>query len=63
MLSVRVNSDDLMFFIREQELTDDRVENSLLPTLKLDVSDNDITAAVECSVEWFEKAGGLYMDD
>ena len=55
--------DDLMVFIREQELMDDLVANSLLPTLKLDVSDNDITAAVTCIVEWLEQTGGLYMED
>jgi len=55
--------DDLGAFVCEQELMDELVSNSLLPTLKLDISDNDITAAVERIADWLEETGGLYMPD
>lgn len=55
--------DDLGAFVREQELMDGLVANSLLPTLKLDISDNDIPAAVERIADWLEETGGLYMPD
>jgi hypothetical protein len=55
--------DDLSAFVREQELMDGLVANSLLPTLKLDISDNDIPAAVERIADWLEQTGGLYMQD
>jgi hypothetical protein len=55
--------DDLSAFVREQGLMDGLVANSLLPTLKLDISDNDIPAAVERIADWLEQTGGLYMQD
>lgn len=55
--------DDLTIFIREQELMDDLIAKSLLPTLKLDVSNNDIAAAVTSIANWLEQTGGLYMAD
>ncbi len=55
--------DDLTIFIREQELMDDLIAKSLLPTLKLDVSSNDIAAAVTSIANWLEQTGGLYMAD
>jgi hypothetical protein len=55
--------DDLTIFIREQELMDDLIAKSLLPTLRLDVSSNDIAAAVTSIANWLEQTGGLYMAD
>ncbi len=55
--------DDLSAFVREQELMDGLVAGSLLPNLKLDISDNDIPAAVERIADWLEDSGGLYMPD
>jgi hypothetical protein len=55
--------DDLGAFVREQELMDGLVANSLLPTLKLDISDNDIPAAVGRIADWLEETDGLYMPD
>ena len=55
--------DDLNAFVSEQELMDELVASSLLPTLKLDISDNDIPAAVERIAGWLEDSGGLYMPD
>jgi hypothetical protein len=33
----------------------------MLPSLTLDISDNDIPAAVERVADWLEASGGLYM--
>lgn len=55
--------EDLNVFVREQELMNRLIEDSYLPTLTLDVSDNDIPAAVEHVADWLEKTGGLYMLD
>jgi len=55
--------DDLDVFVREQELMDELVGNSIIPTLELDVSDNDIPAAVERIADWLDETGGLYMPD
>jgi hypothetical protein len=38
------------------------VAESTLPTLALDISDNDIPAAVEKIADWMEQTGGLYMN-
>ena len=54
--------DDLSLFVREQEILDRLVAQSILPVLKLDVSDNDIPAAVERVADWMETTGGLWME-
>jgi len=53
---------DLQAFIREQELMQRLVSESILPTCAVDVSDNDIPAAVEKIVDWLADTGGLYPD-
>jgi hypothetical protein len=53
--------DDLQRFVAEQALMDRLVSESILPVLTLDVSDNDIPAAVERIADWLEATGGLYM--
>jgi hypothetical protein len=55
--------DDLEVFIREQELMRELVAKSELTSLTLDISDNDIPAAVERVADWLEQTGGLYMPD
>lgn len=55
--------DDLDAFVQEQELMDRLVGESLLPVLRLDVSDNDIGAAAERIADWLEATGGLTIDD
>jgi hypothetical protein len=52
--------DDLNLFIKEQEIMKDIVTNCKLPKLVLDVSDNDISRAVETIADWMESTGGLY---
>jgi len=52
--------DDLSAFVAEQALLDRLVSESLLPTLHLDISDNDVPRAVEHIADWLEATGGLY---
>ena len=54
--------DDLSLFVREQELMQRLVSESLLPRLELDISDNDIPRAVEGIADWMESSGGLWME-
>lgn len=51
--------DDLSVFIEEQALLDRLVSESHLPTLRLDISDNDVPRAVETIADWLEQTGGL----
>jgi hypothetical protein len=52
---------DLGSFIREQELMQRLVGESILPRFELDISDNDIPRAVESIADWMEATGGLWM--
>jgi hypothetical protein len=54
--------DDLSLFIREQETMVRLVSESRLPTLTVDISDNDVPRATETIVDWMERTGGLYME-
>jgi len=51
---------DLEIFCKEQTLMRRLVRESLLPTLEVDISDNNIPSAVEKIVNWMETTGGLY---
>lgn len=53
---------DLLTFIREQELMENLVSKSRLQTLRLDISDNNIPKAVTTIVDWMESTGGLSME-
>lgn len=53
--------DDLSVLVAEQALMDRLVSESLLPALRLDISDNDVPRAVERIADWLEATGGLYM--
>lgn len=53
--------DDLEVFIREQEQMQTLAARSGLPIFELDVSDNNIPAAVERIADWLDATGGLYM--
>ncbi len=55
--------DDLSRFVEEQTLIQRLVAESALPTLKVDISDNNIPAAVEKIADWMEATGGLYLND
>jgi len=55
--------DDLHIFIEEQKLIRKLADESILPKLELDISDNDIPRAVERVADWMESTGGLWMKD
>lgn len=52
--------DDLEVFVREQEAMDRLVAAATLPTLRVDMSDNDVPAAADRIADWFERTGGLH---
>lgn len=52
--------DDLQKFIDEQEMFRDMICQSILPTLELDVSDNNVDYAVTKIADWMEQTGGLW---
>ena len=54
--------DDLSRFIAEQQLMERLVGESLLETLRVDISDNDVPAAVERIADWMEASGGLWQE-
>ena len=39
------------------------IAKSILPSLTLDISDNNVPKAVECVADWLQASGGLYMPD
>ena len=53
--------DDLQVFVEEQELLNELIGASILPTFTMDISDNDVPNAVEKIADWMEQTGGLYM--
>ncbi|HBA82958.1 MAG TPA: hypothetical protein DCZ95_02575 [Verrucomicrobia bacterium] len=54
---------DLNVFVSEQDFLRRLIDESILPVLKLDVSDNNIPAAVERIADWMEATGGLSMKE
>lgn len=54
--------DDLQAFIDDQELMRRLVGESILPSLTLDISDNDVGRATDCIADWMESTGGLWMN-
>jgi hypothetical protein len=52
--------DDLGRFVAEQELFRRLVGESALPVLEVDVSDDDVSGAVERIADWLETNGGLW---
>lgn len=55
--------DHLEKFVREQEEMALLVRASKLPALNLDVSDNDVPAAVEKIADWLSSTGGLWAKE
>lgn len=51
--------DDLGAFVAEQQALAEAVRVSLLPSLTVDVSDDDIGAACDRVADWLEATGGL----
>ncbi len=54
--------DDLSVFIEEQDLLRRLVGESTLPTLELDISDNDVTRATDRIADWLAETGGLWAN-
>lgn len=55
--------DHLDQFKREQEVLEELVSRSLLPVLRVDISDNNVPKAVETIVDWMSATGGLEMPE
>lgn len=55
--------DDLAVFVEEQERMADLVADSILPTMRLDISNLDVSQAVVQIAVWLEQTGGLRMED
>ena len=55
--------EDLSVFVREQELMQQLVEASALPSIKIDISENIIDQAVEQIVDHMYKSGAMWMDE
>ena len=53
---------DLQVFVEEQELLYRLIGESILPTLTVDISDNDVPKVVETIADWLEQTGGLYLE-
>jgi hypothetical protein len=52
--------DDLQMFFEEQELMKRLVNESVLPTLELDISDGDVGRAADRIADWMQETGGLW---
>jgi hypothetical protein len=52
--------DNLQPFIDDQILMEKLVEKSILPLLKLDISDNNVLGAADKIADWMEETGGLW---
>ncbi len=55
--------DDLQKFIAEQELMRRLVDESILPKMELDISDDNVSRACEHIADWLESTGGLWMKE
>jgi hypothetical protein len=53
--------DDLQVFVHEQQVMQGFVQASALESLEVDLSDDDVSAAVERIADWMEQTGGLYI--
>ncbi len=53
--------DDLEVFVHEQKVMEGFIQASALKTLQVDISDDDVPAAVERIADWMEQTGGLYI--
>jgi hypothetical protein len=51
--------DDLTLFIREQEIVQQLVKKSVIPSLTVDVTDRSLAEQVDCIADWLETTGGL----
>jgi thymidylate kinase len=54
--------DDLHIFINEQRILQELINESILPVLTVDISDNKIDRVVLQIADWLEQNGGLYIN-
>lgn len=54
--------DDLSIFVQEQRLMDELITESMLPSLTVDISNNDIDQATNKIVAWMTETHALYAD-
>jgi hypothetical protein len=54
--------DDLGKFMAEQAYMRELVAASRLPSLEVDVSDNDVAHAADTIADWLQESSGLYME-
>jgi hypothetical protein len=54
--------DDLSQFVEEQTLMDRLVDASILPTLRLDISDNNVERATEAIADYLHETGAIWAD-
>lgn len=54
--------DDLSQFVEEQALMDQLIDASILPTLRLDISDNDVERATETIADYLHASGAIWAD-
>ena len=52
--------DDLQVFVDEQDAMRSLVDDSILPTLALDISDDDVSRAADEVARWLAETGGLW---
>jgi hypothetical protein len=52
--------DDLQIFVAEQQVLRGLIGESILPTLELDVSDDDVARATDRIADWMAETGGLW---
>lgn len=52
--------DNLQKFVEEQELMRRLVKESRLPSLEIDISDNDVEGAAHTILNWVESTGGFW---
>jgi hypothetical protein len=55
--------DNLQPFIDEQEEYRTLVRASILPSIELDITDDDISGAADRVADWLEKTGGLWANE
>jgi hypothetical protein len=53
--------DDLQVFVHEQKVMEGFIQACALQTLQVDISNDDVPAAVERIADWMEQTGGLYI--
>ncbi len=54
--------DDLSLFLEEQSLMEDLIQRSMLPAVRIDISDNNVGRAVEEIADHLHETGAIWAD-